>query len=71
MASAADAQDCVCAAVAFACARSESVRLAIPGPHPGLRAPLAAGLRIVDTQTLASSAPVFDPKRYVGSGEQF
>jgi GNAT superfamily N-acetyltransferase len=71
VASPVDAEECVCAAVAFAGEHSESVRLAIPGPHPGLRALLDAGLRIVDVETFVSTAALVDAERYVGSGDLF
>jgi GNAT superfamily N-acetyltransferase len=70
---AADALDCVGAAVAFARSRAEHLRLAVPGPHPALPALLTAGFRITDVETfLSTGAAAFpDPERYVGSGGFF
>ncbi len=67
----ADAQDCVCAAVEFARRRGEVIRLAVPGPHPGLGALLHAGFHIVDIETFVSTAATtfFDPACYVASGD--
>jgi GNAT superfamily N-acetyltransferase len=70
-ASAGDGAECLCAVVAYACEWAEAVRLAIPAPHPGLRALLEAGFRIVDTETFVSTAPLLDPQRYAGSGDLF
>lgn len=72
---AADAADCVGAAVASARTRRAVVRLAIPGSHPALPALLAAGLRITDLGTAVAapaSAPALpDPTRYLPSDDFF
>jgi GNAT superfamily N-acetyltransferase len=69
----ADARECVCAAIEFARARAEVVRLAVPGPHPSLAALLDAGFQIRYVETFVSTAatPFVDPERYVGSGDFF
>jgi GNAT superfamily N-acetyltransferase len=67
--SAADARECVTAAVAWARARSADVELAVPGPHPALKPLLDAGFAIEYVETFCASDPALvDPMRYVGSG---
>lgn len=66
----ADARECVCAAVRWAVAQGGAARLAVPGPHPALAPLIAAGCRIVYTETFLASASArfFDPTRYLPSG---
>ena len=67
--SAADAIDCVVAAVAWARERSASIELAVPGPQPALKPLLDAGFAIEYVETYCASDPVLvEPMRYVGSG---
>ncbi len=65
-----DAAACVLAAVEWAYARANTLRLAVPGPHAALPTLLAAGLRIVGIETFLSSreAPFVDGRRYLPSG---
>jgi len=55
----ASADDLLALAGAAAAAHGE-VKLAIPGPHPGLQPLLEAGLRIVDADTYMASEPGLD-----------
>jgi len=66
-----DAAACVLAAVEWARSRSESLRLAVPGPHAALGPLLAAGCQIVYVETFCATAgfAVFDPERYLASGD--
>lgn len=66
-----DAAACVCAAVEWARTRCEALRLAVPGPHPALGPLLAAGCQIVYVETFCATAgfAVFDPERYLTSGD--
>lgn len=66
-----DAAACVCAAVEWARTRCEALRLAVPGPHPALGPLLTAGCQIVYVETFcaADGFAVFDPERYMPSGD--
>ena len=67
--SAADALACALAAVAWARERSAGIELAVPGPHPALKALLDAGFAIEYVETYCASDPTLvDPMRYIGSG---
>jgi Acetyltransferase (GNAT) family len=64
-----DAAACVLAAVAWARARNDNVRLTLIGPHPALAPLLDAHFRLVEVETFCcSTAPFFDPGRYLPSG---
>jgi hypothetical protein len=65
-----DAVACALAAVVWARARAEVVRIDVPGPHPALAPLLDAGCRITYVETFVSSAsqPFFDAQRYIPSG---
>jgi hypothetical protein len=64
-----DAVACVMAAVAWARARNDIVRLALIGPHPALAPLLDAHFRLVEVETFCcSTSPCFDPARYLPSG---
>jgi GNAT superfamily N-acetyltransferase len=58
------------AAVEWARPRAETLRLAVPGPHPALPTLLAAGLRIAEIETFLCSGetPFTDGRRYLPSG---
>jgi GNAT superfamily N-acetyltransferase len=66
-----DAAAGVCAAVEWARTRCEALRLAVPGPHPALGPLLTAGGQIVYVETFCATAgfAVFDPERYLASGD--
>jgi hypothetical protein len=58
------------AAVAWAQERAPRLEIAVPGPHPALRALLESGFRIEYISTYCASASVrLNPSRYVASGE--
>lgn len=65
-----DATACTLAALGWLRARTDSLCLMVPGPHPALAALLDAGLRIEDAYNFATSgeAPFYDPRRYISSG---
>ncbi|HEX9412570.1 MAG TPA: hypothetical protein VF916_03635, partial [Ktedonobacterales bacterium] len=66
----ADSAACVLATVAWASARTAVFRIAVPGEHPALKPLLDAACKIVYVETFCSSAaPLFDPQRYVTSGD--
>jgi GNAT superfamily N-acetyltransferase len=68
---AAEAADCALAACAWAVARGAPLlRCSVPGPHPALRPLLEAGALINDFDTYcASQDDLFDPSRYITSGD--
>lgn len=65
-----DAAACVFAAVSWALQRSETLHIAVPGPHPCLAALLEGGFRIkyLDTFVSSASSPFFDARCYITSG---
>jgi GNAT superfamily N-acetyltransferase len=65
-----DAAACVLAAAEWARERAETLRLAVPGPHPALPELLAAGLPIAGIETFLCSGEVSfaDGRRYLPSG---
>ncbi len=65
-----DATACTLAALGWLRIRVDSLCLMVPGPHPALAALLAAGLRIEDAYSFATSGevPFYDPRRYISSG---
>jgi GNAT superfamily N-acetyltransferase len=57
------------AAVAHAATLGSYLEIAVPGPHPALRALLVAGFRIVYVETACIADPdLVDPRRAIGSG---
>src|SRR5258708_7587238 len=65
-----DAASCVLAAVAWARARIDIVRLPLIVPHAVLAPLFDAHFRLVEVETFCcSSAPFFDPARYLPSGD--
>lgn len=66
----ADATACTLAALGWTRARATALCLMVPGPHPALATLLAAGFRIEDAYSFATSGdePFCDPRRYIGSG---
>jgi len=65
----ADAVACVSAAVRWASARSQTICIDVPGPHPSLAPLLEARFRITYVETFLADGPLFDPRLYVGSGD--
>jgi GNAT superfamily N-acetyltransferase len=64
-----DAAACALVAARWAAEHAPVVRIDCPGPHPALPALIEAGFRITYVETFcATSAPPFDPRRYLGSG---
>lgn len=65
-----DAAACTLAALRWARAQADTLCLMVPGPHPALAALLAAGFRIEDAYSFATSGdrPFYDPCRYISSG---
>ncbi len=70
-ASEADAAACALAACAWAVASGAPLlRMSVPGPHPALAPLLEAGARINYVETYcASRDDLFDPRRYISSGD--
>ncbi len=67
-----DAAACLGRAAYEAASRGSIVRVAVPGPHLGLRPLLAVGFRITYVETyLESKSYGVDPRLYVGSGDLF
>lgn len=67
-----DAATCLIAAVDEASQRSHIVRVAVPGPHLGLKPLLDAGFRITYVETFMESRNfMIDPRLYIGSGDFF
>ncbi|MEJ2207455.1 MAG: GNAT family N-acetyltransferase [Anaerolineae bacterium] len=66
---AADALDCVLAAVAWAAERAPELALGLPAAHPALPALLAVGFRITYVETFVSTTSdvAFDPACYLPS----
>ena len=64
-----EARACVLAAVRWAGTRARVLRIDVPGPHPCLAPLLAARFRITYVETFLAEGTVFDPERYVGSGD--
>jgi len=65
------AVDCVLAAVRWARARAELLRISVTGPHPGTAPLLKAGFNVVGVQTFCSTStsPIPDIARYISSGD--
>jgi len=67
-----DAAACLLCAAEMATRRANVVRVAVPGPHQGLRPLLEAGFRITSVETYMESKPYgLDPRLYIGSGDLF
>ncbi len=67
-----DAAACLLCAVEVATRRANVVRVAVPGPHEGLRPLLVAGFRITYVETyMESKSYGVDPQLYIGSGDLF
>lgn len=64
-----DALGCVFAAIRWAQLQTQVLRIDVPGPHPCLAPLLAAHFQIVDVVTFLAETPIFDPQRYLGSGD--
>lgn len=67
---AADAVDCLVAALGWAREQGSGLSVLVPGPHPGLRPLLDAGFQIGDIETFLSTAepPFTDGRRYIPFG---
>lgn len=65
-----DAASCVLAALAWADARTNTLYLTVPGPHPALAPLLGLGFWIDEAYSFVSSgdAPCYDPQHYISSG---
>lgn len=64
-----DAVACVAAAIRWAQPHASTLHVDIFGPHPALPFLLERGFQIADVDTfMCTSAPFFDPTRYIGSG---
>jgi hypothetical protein len=67
----ADAAECALAACAWALAHGAPLlRIAVAGPHPALKPLLDAGARINYVEMYcATRDDLFDPRRYISSGD--
>ncbi len=69
-----DARDCVLATLRWAAPHGESLVVALPGPHPALKAVLDARFRLVYVETYCQAyeaPPLFDPQCYAASVDAF
>jgi hypothetical protein len=66
----ADARACVLAAVDWACQRTGTLHIEVPGPHPCLTPLLEMRFHILyaDIYMTSSQTPFFDPTCHVASG---